>query len=418
MIARRRLLGAAAAGSAAVGLGAAARIRTDGLEETTPRSDTWPMARYDAANRGTNPDATAPRDATVDWTIDATGSNGPGTGTGTSTFSLAVGPKRVYATGAGVVAVARSDGRPAWERSVAAGPIGLHDGTVYAAATGTEDAGLYALDAGDGAVAWRTTIPDHGNHLIVGADTVLFGASHSVTAVGRDGEVHWQRATGSLEGGPAIDDGRVYVAAATVSRFARPTLLGAALGERGQAAWETEYVGHAAPPVVHDGDVLTVNQRYGGGRGGAAVAVAAADGTPRWRALGLDDDDAGTYPAAFHGRPAVTGDRAVVPRNVYRQRGSGEPRPTETAVVALTRTDGAVDWRQTDVGTPLTVAGVADAVLAGGVTRDGTGRVAAIDWASGEVRWRVSVGERVADLAAVDGTVFALTTGGRLAAIR
>ena len=112
MIARRRLLGAAAAGSAAVGLGAAARIRTDGPEETTPRSDTWPMTRYDAANRGTNPDATAPRDATVDWTADATGSNGPGTGTGTSTFSLAVGPKRVYATGAGVVVVARSDGRP------------------------------------------------------------------------------------------------------------------------------------------------------------------------------------------------------------------------------------------------------------------------------------------------------------------
>ena len=214
---------------------------------------------------------------------------------------------------------------------------------------------------------------------------MLFGAGHSVTAVERDGEVRWRRATGSLEGGPAIDDGRVYVAAATVSRVARPTLLGAALGERGRAAWETEYIGHAAPPVVHDGDVLTVNQRYGGGRGGAAVAVAAADSIPRWRALGLDDD-AGTYPAAFHGRPAVTGGRAVVPRSVYRQRGSGEPRPTETAVVALARTDGAVDWRRTDVGTPLTVAGVADAVLAGGVTRDGTGWVAAIDWASGEVR--------------------------------
>lgn len=396
--------GAVAAGG--LGLGVASQVRVEGVDAVTPPPDTWPMERYDAPNRGTNPAATAPRDPTVDWTTQPVNA---------APLALVVGPDAVYAKGEGFAALSRNDGRTRWRQPSTPGALAVYDGTVYAGREGTEDTAprLHALDTVDGTERWSVAVDGAGTHLVVGDGTLLLGGSHTVTALSLDGTRRWTQETRSVEGGPAVHEGVLYVAAARVRRHDPRTHLDRMRGRLPEPSWETSYVGHAAPPAVDRGTVVAVNERYGGAGVGPVVGVDAAGGSVAWSALATDE-------VVAHSRPVLAAGRVVVGRD-------GEDGGR---VVALAADDGSVAWRRDDLRfvEPLAPAtattgsaravGVGDAVVVGTAPTDGEGSVVALDLSTGETRWRVALDARVSALAPVDGTVFAATEDGRVVAIR
>lgn len=145
--------------------------------------------------------------------------------------------------------------------------------------------------------------------------------------------------------------------------------------------------GRLAAPTVTGGTV------YGGGEGGTAVAVRAADGTVRWERGFGDDRQAG----AIYGPPAVDDRRVYVAVSSSRERG----------LYALSRKDGSLLWevRGPRVESMLVTAG--DSLLASYFRYE----LVAFDDTTGERRWsrgfessRVSPPAVTGDLAVVAGS--------------
>jgi outer membrane protein assembly factor BamB len=422
MVSRRRLLAGlgGAAGVGVLGGAAASQVHTARLRTAETPTDAWPMARYDAANRGVNPSASPPTNPTVAWRSDAV--DPAGRLPHTPPLRVVADRDRVYVAGVGLVALHRADGRRAWMHDVPTAAVAVHEGTVYASRPPRADADAVVLsvDAEHGRHRWRTSHVRARNHVVVGTDTVVTGGPHAVAGLGRDGTRRWRRRTDAIEGGPALQEGALYVAAADVRRFARPSLIDAASGDPGPRRWSTGYVGHATPPAVDDGTVVAVTRTYAGGRpsfataSGAVAGIETSDGTVRWNALAAPDgpapDDA--WPRRVTHPPVLFEDAVVVGTELVAAD------PPSIRLVTLSRADGSVRCRQSPLERILAVVGVGGSVVVGGGDGDGRGVVLAIDRSTGDRRWAVSLDAPVAALAPVDGAVFAATTAGRLAAIR
>ena len=402
---RRQVLAGAAMLATA---GVADLVHLGGIEGWAPDPDTWPLARFDAANTAST-DATPPADPGVAWEYDELGY--------ADRTALVVGSERVYAGGDGLVALDRTDGRPAWAApGASSGRLALRDGTLYSAVADEDrgvEAGLRALEAAGGTRRWGRATPVEAVSLTVAGGTLFVGFDGGFAAVdAASGRRRWRVDTGrpvSL----AVHAGDLYAATwlGSVTRFAHRDLLDVALGSGPPSRWEsTGPAVDAIGPPVPTGDLVLAGQRDDDGAAGV-VAARHASGAVAWTAAG---DDAGRSLRAT--APAVAGGIAV----------AGVRRGRSTEVVrgesfALSLGDGSVRWRVPHDAAYATTVAVVDGTALVGTRTTGparAGSVRAYDLRTGEPRWRVDLGAEVTALAPVDGAVFATTHDGDVYALR
>jgi outer membrane protein assembly factor BamB len=284
----------------------------------------------------------------------------------------------------------------------------LADGLVVVGA----DSALVALDPGGGGVIWRRAVPGAVKHgpTVAGSVLVTQTVSGRVMAVDSDdGTSRWTRQVGEpldrwCWGGPAAGATRVVVGAAGC--------LAALDIADGRECWLTteladdDWMASPCTPAIA-GDTVVV--AYGGGRT-ALAALDLADGSVRWR-LG-----AGSELSASWSSPVVVGDLVVV-----------------TTVPGWLRAcrleSGEEAWRVPLDGSWSSAAPAADDTQVFVVSSAGT--LTAHDLADGAVRWRVDlgpgsqarwpyrrgVGGHLAGPAVDDGLVYAAAASGRLVAI-
>jgi len=235
--------------------------------------------------------------------------------------------------------------------------------------------------------------------------------------------VAWRRTPSRYDAAqPVVDDDAVYVA--FDGDLVKLSLVD------GDEVWTVD-AGHAsdATPAVDDGVVYLSVWNGGESVPRGLVAVDAADGAERWRALPDNDintsptptDDAVFVGGGFENREvaAVEGDGtvrwrrtlgeyastpAVVDGRAYYATGES------ASVVALDTETGETVWEQSVDGRAVAAPTVVGERV---VVADETGTVRALDAASGEERWHASVDARVQRSVAVgdDRVIVAHGTG-------
>ncbi|WP_135821320.1 outer membrane protein assembly factor BamB family protein [Halostella litorea] len=358
---RRRFVGAAGA-ALAVGLAGCggSGFGNDGTDGATPATDAdadgsetaaptttddggaaaggWPAFRADERNTGTASAAGPDAMPTARWTV--AGGNG-------LSSPVAAGGRVLVGADDGVRAFT-AEGDPAWtaptDAAVTATPAVAGDLAYAADADGT----LYAVDAGDGSVQWRTAIgadsygygataqqvaPEVSSSPTVVDGTVYVGSDDGAVCVfdAETGDPEWRtpaRGTGypprgqaaaSVVATPAVADGTVYAAAGR-------TVVALDAGT-GDPDWRVDApAGVTASPAVHDGVVHVA------GLDGSVLALAAGNGEVAWSAR----RGGAAYPAARSAQeqpvvdssPAVADGTAVVLRGedgTYAFDGAGDP---------------------------------------------------------------------------------------------
>lgn len=210
---------------------------------------------------------------------------------------------------------------------------------------------------------WDTFVP--GRYTLsspaVTGDGLYIGSDREVRRLAlSDGAVEWEAPLGALTHGfsPAVGNGVVYAAA-------RDMVGGSLLDDTDSA--------------------------------GAVAALAAGDGTERWRTVLRVTAD-----------PTLAGGSVVVPTT---DGGAANLR-------ALGVDDGTERWRaHLGSGRALAAPAVAGDRVIVPATREDAGRVVAVAPADGSERWALDTGPVVAPAVAADGVVYAATSGGTLHAL-
>lgn len=384
MLTRRRLLGGLGilGGLGVVG-GAATQVPAGPVSEWTPPTDTWPLQQYDTARTATT-DANVPFNPSIDWerTVLETG----------GTHGIVADEHRVYATGGGLVALDRDGGETEWEQSVTGGRVGVRDGTVFTApepASFGTDGALAAFLADDGAEQWRFDGVSEAASLLVGEHTVFVGGESELVAVGAsDGDLAWtRRDVGARGARPLLVKNTLYTGGDGVSEFGMRSLLDAAAGSPPGRDWSAD-VGTVTEVAATDRYLVAGTAESG------LVCYDRQNRTLEWTAL--DTDAAAVDALAIDGTRCLAGVRQGGPAVAAVDLRNGNPiwrEPLDGAVTDLVAVDGEV-----------VVATEADAVRSFGRK-------------PGRQAWRVRLFE-VSALAPVDRTIFAVTNGGTVAAIR
>ncbi|AXG05155.1 Pyrrolo-quinoline quinone [Haloplanus rubicundus] len=188
-----------------------------------------------------------------------------------------------------------------------------------------------------------------------------------------DPSIAWRRTPNRYDAAqPVVDGDAIYVAF-------DGALVSLAIGD-GDESWTVD-AGHAsaAAPAVHDGTVYLTVWNGGESVPRGLVAVDAADGTERWRALTDNDVNAS---------PTPTDDAVFV--------GGG----FENSAVAAVEHDGTVRWRR-DLGVYAAAPAVVDALAVYATGESGS--VVALDTETGETVWERSVDGRTTAAPAVVG---------------
>ncbi|UPW00156.1 PQQ-like beta-propeller repeat protein [Halorussus gelatinilyticus] len=381
-------------GSGLVGLGAlrasdsSAASESNAAARSNAGSDPtldWPMARYDAAGTGYDPDATGPKDgAKVKWRREPDRFSG-----GTSSPILLGGT--LYATGRVLLALDAATGetRFAHEGSYRSSPAGsaaeAYDTETLATAA---PRGVYGLNAGGGlrlfgrqfgVERWHGPGREPG-FSVFGPPTVVPpvavggtvyaavpGTKHVAALDASSGRELWRASPGDELRRPAVRDGRVFA----VNWPSRATAYDAATGER---LWRTDLGEQMvlAPTATREG--VVVPDRTG------VTLLDADDGSVRWR--------------ADHGGNATEGAAAVAEGTVYVQSATGG------RLHALDLETGEQLWSAPDFseGTPV----VADGVVYG----RNYDELVALDAADGSVRWRYESRVPLSTPAVGDGTIY------------
>ncbi|WP_276260422.1 PQQ-binding-like beta-propeller repeat protein [Haloglomus litoreum] len=419
----RRTLLAGAAGLVAGGGLVADRVRLGELDAWTPDVDTWPLPRYDLANTASVPDVSVPEDPAVDWTASVEPPSHA------LLQSLVVGSDRVYAGAGSLAAVDRTDGSRVWEDETPVRALSRRGGRLFAAGGTDETASVTAYDAATGERAWARDLPASPVGLTVAAGMVL--TATRIGSVAREqgtGIRRWGGEAPDLQTQPLVHDGALFGHDGyELARFRSRSVLDVPLRAPPAAEWRTVAQGGrvSAPVGVGSRVLVPVQQRGFQTDAGAPAlrAVGATTGEVAWRAVTTDDRD--TFLTTQHAAVDAARNRAYA--GVYRQW-VGEPTSGEgfrATVRAFALEDGTVAWTH-EAGTGRFVR---DVVFAGGrvlvatarnegATGGRAGDVRALDPADGRERWRVGFDAPVGALAPVDGTVFALTGTGTVAALR
>jgi outer membrane protein assembly factor BamB len=419
----RRALLAGAAGLAAGGGLIADHIGLGDVDTWTPDPDTWPLPRSDLVNTAAVPEVTVPDDPAVDWTaaVAAPSHLAP--------QSLVVDADRVYAGADGLAAFDRSDGSRVWgdERSVDA--LARRDGRLFVAGGDDEHARVAAREAATGDTAWTRDLPARPAGLTVVAGMVLTPTRFGSVARERNtGIRRWGGDDPDLRTQPLVHDGALFGHDGyELVRYRPRSALDVPLRASPVADWRTVAEGERIyAPVGAGSRVLVPTQRLVAQTDAPASALRAVDATTgevAWRAVTTEERD--VFLTAMHAAADTDRDRAYA--GVYRQWVS-EPTTGEgfrATVRAFALEDGAVQWTH-EAGTGRFVRDVVfagDDVLVATARNDeasvgGPGDVRALDPTDGRERWRVGLDAPVRTLAPVDGTVFAMTGDGLVAALR
>ncbi|GAB3321308.1 Pyrrolo-quinoline quinone [Haloplanus rallus] len=255
----------------------------------------------------------------------------------------------------------------------------------------------YQVDAGNGGrldgptpssptVAWRRTPARYdASQPVVDGDAVYVGFDGDLVKLAADtGDVAWTVDAGhASDATPAVHGDVVYTTVWNGGESV-PRGLVAVDAADGTVRWRalTDNDVNASPTPTDDAVFV------GGGYENGEVAAVEHDGTVRWRR------DLGAYAAA----PATVGDRVVY--------ATGE----SASAVALDADTGETVWdRSLDGRAVAAPTVVGDAVL----VADESGRVRALDAATGDRRWRTAVDDRVThSVARGDGTAVVAHGGG------
>lgn len=371
---RRQLL--ACFGASLSGLAGCETLRSSGPTATPSRSTStdWPTYQHDSAHTGHAPDARGPTDRPSErWRFETDDR---------VQSQPVVADGRIFAgDDDGIVYAIESDGTENWrfetddEYEIRGSPA-VADGTVYVG-----NATLYALDATDGAVQWRSHRVSPIWSPAVVDDTVVVGTNSAGVAAldAADGTERWHVEAGetpfALHAAPAVADGAVFLGS---HGYAYALSI-----DDGTELWR-RHLGDAARPLsaapVAVADTVYV------GFGSTLLALDAVDGTERWRS------DADSW---IRGAPALVGDTLYV--------GTDDGR-----LFAIEATTGDERWSAsvaTGIGVPP-VAGDGTVFLAddtdGAVVAlepDGGGRFLGSD----HVRWRTKPDVGVETSPAISG---------------
>jgi outer membrane protein assembly factor BamB len=240
--------------------------------------------------------------------------------------------------------------------------------------------------------------------VVDGARVFTLSAFTEVQATSTAGAALWrrdltpptERAGEAAGGGLAVAGGRVYVA----TGYGRLHVLDATSGTE---IWQQALGAVPSGPPTVAGDLVYITTR-----GAEALAIDTGTGRVLWR---LDASESGAFTNAGPA-PAVSGRTAIFPF------GSGD-------VIATLRLSGVRLWATTLAGARPGVAFArvpditADPVIAGDTVYVGTptGRIAALDLATGERRWTASEGA-VSHVIPVGGAVFAVSDQAELLRLR
>jgi len=192
----------------------------------------------------------------------------------------------------------------------------------------------------------------------------------------RTGRLFWRvRADGPLGAGPAVGDGRVFVA----EQGGGGRVMAIRLRD-GKKGWRQK-VGEVSAPLLLDQGTL-----YGVTRNGVAFALRSDNGRPRWqRSVG----------AGSRTGPLLVGGRVTL------------VTVADTLVVLDARTGRVVGRRGLAVGVLAPLARIDDSTIA---IASPAGALMAVRLPRGDVRWRVDVGAPVFGSPVVlRDTVYALT---------
>ena len=192
---------------------------------------------------------------------------------------LAYGDGRVVVTtSAGVEAVKAASGAVAWRNSSIGGSRGptVDGDRVY---LGSYDQHVYALSLETGKIKWATPTSDPVHSTVaVSGRTLYVGADDDLVALRTDtGTVRWRTPTGNVYGGgPAVRDGRVYLGV-NLGGEGGQTLLFAVRASSGRILWQANIGGD-----VHSAPSVDANNVYIGVIGDEVFALDAKNGHMRW----------------------------------------------------------------------------------------------------------------------------------------
>jgi outer membrane protein assembly factor BamB len=264
--------------------------------------------------------------------------------------------------------------------------------SVFIAST---DGVVHALDFATGAERWRMPLPAE-----VGAASPL-AIDEGIVVADRAGNVHaldpatgherWLAATGGpIAGAAALSGGRVVVATETGRAFALDPATGL-------IAWQAPLPGGVERSLAATDSVV-----YCGVSGGLLVALDSSDGSPAWQARVATGGVGGT--------PTIADDLVFVGAGL-----GSEDRETRT-VVALDAATGTERWRfASPRGEDMHAPAVLDgrAYIAG---KDAT--VTAVDVLTGRVAWTATTAAPIDALPSIWATtLYVATTSGRLLAL-
>lgn len=405
-------LGAAVGGSAVVG-GAAAQIPRDPIVTWEPAPGTWPCGRYDLGHTAANPHASPPAAPEIVWQTTTPGMDWKS--------GFVVDPERVYASGEQLTALSRRDGTIQWQQAKSPGPHIIYDGTLYHGASP-----LMAVDAATGQPHWRATraySAEDFTRFTVTAETVLVGDEaydiHDGSYKWSVDQVQFAAQNGALYGYTKTEPPRV-------TKYRSRSVLNVALGTGPTKAWEKVWEGEhdsAWDYSVVQNNLLIQMQNPGGLVVTGVPGLAAFDtesGERVW--TGLSPSDVASAADFSIGEPdhyAVQIQHSAFAKNrgfmwVRMEKVFGST--VFSGVVAVSLADGAILWQRSLDPSPYFLDDIAVAngtvILAlESVQRDegpDPGTVQALDAATGRDQWRVSTTYDPVQLAAVDGTIFAV----------
>ncbi|WP_208023509.1 PQQ-binding-like beta-propeller repeat protein [Halorussus pelagicus] len=378
-------------GTGLCGLGAVRAIRPDDVTDSQSRTNSaldWPMARYDAAGTGYNPDAAGPKDgARVKWEREPDGFSG-------GTESPILLGDTLYATGQRLLALDAETGETrfghegSYWSSPARAAAEAYDTDTLAVSTRRTVAGLNAdggvrlFDREFGVERWRGPRPKSALSFLTSVPPVAVGGTVYAVIPGTgqvvaldasSGRELWRRSPGDGLQRLAVRNGRVFA----VHWPYRATAYDADTGER---LWRTDLEEQMVLPPTATGEGVLVPDRTG------LTLLDADDGSVRWRA---DHDGNATEGAA-----AVADGAAYVQSNA-----------SEDSLHALDLETGEERWSAAvgREGTPV----VADGVV---YARDHNDLVA-LDADDGTVRWRYDSRLPLSTPAVGDGVLYAVAHG-------
>ncbi len=310
--------------------------------------------RSDLGNSGASP-STAPSAVRLAWDRD--------TGVREIEATPAVAYGHVFVnTRDGILALDEFSGRTIWNRSAARGfssPAVFDDSVIV----GTSDGTVVRLNASDGGVQWETRLLTESSfsgitsspkvafdRVLIGTFNESGGPGEVVSLWASNGTVAWRHPTGSVH----------YSSAAYLDGVAYVGIMG----------------------TYNTTSQVTFDPPYG------ILALDASTGAEKWFF-----ETGGSVAAS----PAIAGSRLIAPSkdgNVY----------------AIDRATGVLAWKaavDAGVSSPA-VAG--DSVVVGGGSFGTTGRVVALDVATGDPRWSYTPNGPVqASISYADGNVFFAT---------